>query len=65
MIHYTTWPMENGNVAVCYMNHRGQVCPVMECAKFETAAAEAARMTRASLIESFTPAVPVAVTDRG
>lgn len=55
MKHYTTWPMQNGAVAVGYVNHRAQFCPVLECPTFEVAAREAAQMTRAATLEALAP----------
>lgn len=44
MTHYLIWPSHTG-VAVCYLNHRGELVAVMDCATVEAAAREAAEMT--------------------
>lgn len=55
MKHYTTWPLKHGAVAVGYLNHRAEFCPVLECPTWEIAAREAAAMTKAAFLESIAP----------
>jgi hypothetical protein len=51
MTHYLIWPSKDG-VAVCYLNHRGELIGVMDCPSIETAALEAAAMTARSYAEA-------------